>query len=201
MGWLSMTASGMAPHATPKAYLDAQFTFPPDLDKGRTTGLRVLKSSVRSGAWYAACQSYESDGTSLVFAAICLIRWNPKARDGYIFAYKDMEESMGPYRYDCPASILDLLDSPRNEHAAHWREHCRQRLALTSRRKPRPGDTLVLAEALTFTDGHSERTFRVVASGNKTRLCRMSDGVGVRITNLMSRAWTIVPPPAAPHVS
>ncbi|WP_053059305.1 DUF6927 domain-containing protein [Croceicoccus naphthovorans] len=107
----------------------------------------------------------------------------------------------GPYRYDCPASILDLLDSPRNEHAAHWREHCRQRLALTSRRKPRPGDTLVLAEALTFTDGHSERTFRVVASGNKTRLCRMTDGVGVRITNLMSRAWTIVPPPAAPHVS
>ncbi|WP_179945003.1 hypothetical protein [Croceicoccus naphthovorans] len=55
----------------------------------------MLKSSVRSGAWYAACQSYESDGTSLVFAAICLIRWNPKARDGYIFAYKDMEESMG----------------------------------------------------------------------------------------------------------
>jgi hypothetical protein len=89
MGWLSMTASGMAPHATPKAYLDAQFTFPPDPDKGRTTGLRVLKSSVRSGAWYAACQSYEADGTSLVFAAICLIRWNPKARDGYVFAYKD----------------------------------------------------------------------------------------------------------------
>ena len=142
MGWLSMTASGMAPHATPKAYLDAQFTFPPDPDKGRTTGLRVLKSS-----------------------------------------------------------ILDLLDPPRNEHAAQWREHCRQRLALTSRRKPRPGDTLVLAESLTFTDGQSERTFRVVASGKKTRLCRMSDGVGVRITNLMSRAWTIVPPPAAPHLS
>lgn len=109
-----------------------------------------------------------------------------------------LSETMGPYSYDCPASILDLLGPPGNEYAANWREACRQRLALTLRRKPKPGDTLVLAEALTFTDGLSERSFRVTQSGRKTVLRRMSDGVGVKISKLMSRAWTIVPAPAAP---
>ncbi|MBB6125409.1 hypothetical protein FHS92_003171 [Sphingobium subterraneum] len=105
---------------------------------------------------------------------------------------------MGPYNYDCPASILDLLGPPANDYAVNWREHCRQRLALTSRRKPRPGDTLVLPETLTFTDGVAERSFRVAQSGKKTALRRMSDGIGVRISGLMTRAWTIVPAPLAP---
>ena len=50
MGWLFMTRGGMAPFATPKAYLDNQCTYPPDPEKGRASGLRVLKSSVRSSA-------------------------------------------------------------------------------------------------------------------------------------------------------
>ncbi len=112
-----------------------------------------------------------------------------------------LSETMGPYHYDCPASILDLLGPPGNEYAAKWREACRARLALTSRRKPKPGDMLVLAEALMFTDGQSERSFRVVQSGKKTVLRRVSDGMGVKISKLMSRAWTIVPPPAAPSAS
>ena len=62
MGWLSMTRSGMATFATPKAYLDNQCTYTPDPEKGRDKGLRVLKSTVRSNAYYAACQSYTADG-------------------------------------------------------------------------------------------------------------------------------------------
>jgi hypothetical protein len=198
MGWLFMTRGGMVPFATPKAYLDNQCTYPPDPEKGRASGLRVLKSSVRSTAYYAACQSYGADGPLETFAIICLIRWNPGARSGEHFGYKDMTETMGPYNYDCPASILDLLGPPGNDYAARWREQCRQRLALTTRRKPAPGDTLVLPEALTFTDGKAERSFRVVQSGRKTSLRRASDGVGVRISSLMTRAWTIVPAPLVP---
>lgn len=198
MGWLFMSRGGMSPFATPKAYLDNQYTYPPDPDKGRETGLRVLKSTVRCGAYYAACQSYDAEGPKETFAIICLVKWTPGARSGEEFGYKDMSETMGPYHYDCPASILDLLGPPGNDYAANWREACRARLALTSRRKPRLGDTLVLAEPLTFTDGQSERSFRVVQSGRKTILRRMNDGMGVKISKLMSRAWTIVPAPAAP---
>lgn len=198
MGWLFMSRGGMGAFATPKAYLDNQCTYPPDPASGRETGLRVLKSTVRAGAYYAACQSYDADGCQETFAIICLIRWNPGAKSGEEFGYKDMSETMGPYNYDCPASVLDLLGPPGNDYAAQWREQCRQRLALTSRRKPKPGDTLVLAEAMTFTDGVAESRFRVEQLGQKTRLRRMSDGVGVRISGLMTRAWTVVTAPALP---
>lgn len=197
MGWLSMTLHGMAPHATPKTYLDDQMTYRPDPEKGRGDGLRVLKSAVRSGAYYAACQSYGAEGEGAPFAMICLVRWNPRAKDGFVVGYKDMAETAGPYYFDCPASILDLLGPPINDHAAQWRAKCRQRLALTSRRKPMPGDTLLLPEPLTFSDGIREQTFRVVPWGTKTMLLRAGDGAGVRISHLMSRAWTIVRPDAA----
>mgnify|MGYP003340287410 CR=1 FL=1 len=108
-----------------------------------------------------------------------------------------LTETAGPYYFDCPASILDLLGPPLNDHAAEWRARCRQRLALTSRRKPKSGDTLVLPEPLTFSDGISEQTFRVGSWGTRTVLLRAGDGAGVRISRLMSRAWTIVAPEAA----
>lgn len=198
MGWLFMSRGAMVPFVTPKSYLDNQCTYPPDPDKGRETGLRVLKSAVRSGAYYAACQSYDEDGPRETFAIICLVKWNPGARSGEEFGYKDQTETMGPYSYDCPASILDLLGPPGNDYAAQWRAKCREHLALTSRRKPAPGDMLVLPEPLTFTDGRSEHRFRVIRSGKRIRLCRMTDGAGVRITKLMSRAWTIVAAPSRP---
>lgn len=201
MGWLSMTLRGMAPHATPKAYLDDQCTYPPDPPNGRAQGLRVLKSTVRSGAYYAACQPYGAEGEGAVFAIICLVRWTPKARDGFVFAYKDMSESAGPCYYDCPASILDLLGPPANDYAAQWRARCRDQLALTSRRKPVPGDTLVFDEPVTFSDGGSEQRFRVAAWGNKIVLLRAGDGAAVRISRLMRLAWTIAPAEQARSVS
>lgn len=46
------------------------------------------------------------------------------------FYYKDMDESMHPYYYDCPTRLLDLLDqlAPATEPASgayKWRAACR----------------------------------------------------------------------------
>lgn len=102
-----------------------------------------------------------------------------------------LTETAGPCYFDCPAAILDLLDPPLNDYAARWREACRERLALTSRPRPLPGQVLVLPEPLTFTDGTAECRFRVSRWGSKTVLQRISDGTFVRISHLMTRAWTI----------
>ena len=40
---------------------------------------------------------------------ICLVRYDPRDPEGYIFGYKDIEELMGPHECDCPETILDLL--------------------------------------------------------------------------------------------
>ena len=44
-------------------------------------------------------------------------------RDG-MFCYKDMDETMGPFYYDCPTSILKLLTPTENETANKWRTAC-----------------------------------------------------------------------------
>lgn len=50
-------------------------------------------------------------------------------RDKYLFAYKDMDETMLPYYYDCPLKVLKALTSTDNENAIKWREECmKQRL-------------------------------------------------------------------------
>ena len=164
MGWLSMQTLGG--HATPKAYLDAQFTYNrPDHTS------RVLKSALRGKVWYAAVEYESRDVTTeaqnrLVYAAICLIRLNPRAADGYIFAYKSMDESVGPFAYDCPSGILDLLTPTQYPHARQWRDTCRAlglRKAAVRTNPPQPGDLISFDDPKHRDAAGDHRQFRVVA--------------------------------------
>lgn len=66
-----------------------------------------------------------------VFATVCLLDVHPAADDtlahGLRFGYKDIDERMGPLRYDCPQQILDLLSPTDNPYALAWREECRRK--------------------------------------------------------------------------
>lgn len=157
MGWLSMMS--LSGYRTPKAYLDAQFTWSNETDN------RVLRSSIVGRVYYAAVErTGREGGDRKVFAVLCLFRYTPKARDGYVFAYKDMDEAVGPCERHCPAAILDLLTPTDYDYAIQWRADCRANLASARevRRKRRPveGDTVVLAKALRFTDGAVLQRFR-----------------------------------------
>jgi hypothetical protein len=113
-------------HSGPRHYLDAQFTYErPELTS------KVLRSAlIGRRVYYAAVECVRTDsGKRDVWAAICLVRYNPRAADGYIFGYKDMEESMGPYECRCPEPILDLLTPTDREHARQWRARCRENVA------------------------------------------------------------------------
>jgi len=68
------------------------------------------------------------DNPDEVFACIFLLAYRPRDY-GYEFGYKDMDETMGPFSYDCPERILDLLTPTDNESAMRWRERCRERAA------------------------------------------------------------------------
>ena len=112
MGWLYMRS--LAGYATPKAYLDAQFTY--DRDTGSS---RVLASSlVGRRTYYAAVEWVPAaSGEREVWGLVCLVRYNPRDREGLVFGYKDMSESMGPCESECPARILDLLTATQNTYA------------------------------------------------------------------------------------
>ncbi len=119
MGWLYMQS--LKGHSGPRQYLDAQFTFErPDATS------KVLRSAlVGNSVYYAAVEQTIATGEREVFALICLVRYNPRDREGYIFGYKDMTEGMGPYECDCPVAILDLLTPTDRPYALQWRARCR----------------------------------------------------------------------------
>lgn len=138
MGWTEYNASHYKNGKVDrKAECDAYFM--EGLNKGF---YKVLKSSMVGSTYYAAVMPLKkSNGKDengkyiyvdipqdeqRIFAAIFLTSVNNK--DYYNFAYKDMDESSGPFQCDCPKGILDLLTPTESEYANEWRKRCYENL-------------------------------------------------------------------------
>jgi hypothetical protein len=195
MGWLFMRSLGG--HATPKAYLDDQFTY--ERPSGRS---RVLASRlVGLRTYYAAVEHVAATtGCREVWGLVCLVRYNPRDREGYVFGYKDMSESMGPVQDACPAAVLDLLTPTDKTFALDWRARCRARLAArrTNRAKPapRPGQLVVFAAAICFRNGRSFTQLRAVRlPGRRGLIFQAEDGGFYRIPGFKALDYAIAPAP------
>lgn len=83
----------------------------------------VLASSMYGSTYYAAVKDCDSDS---VFGMVVLTY---KGNDLHgNFGFKAMDETCGPYHYDCSQKILDLLTPTNDLWANAWRESCRERL-------------------------------------------------------------------------
>lgn len=75
--------------------------------------------------------------TTITFAVLYLIKGpaygNKNYRHGW--GYKDVDETMGPYKLDFPVSWLDLLSPCDSEYAVEWRKKVRERAAEMARFK------------------------------------------------------------------
>ncbi|ASY46837.1 MULTISPECIES: DUF6927 domain-containing protein [Sphingomonadaceae] len=193
MGWLYMPRQSLGGHASAKSYLDAQFTHERPQEEGGSRGLKVLASACPGNrVYYAATQVMTNGVGGEIFAIVCLVRWNPRDKEGMILGYKDMEESMGPCEDGCPAHILDLLTATDNKYALDWRERCRANLARRGR-KLSDGDRIRLEAPVTFSDGHVGQEFVVSKRRRKLLLRDPTNGSFYRISRLMERAWSVVP--------
>jgi len=100
----------------------------------------VLKSAMVGTTYYAAIRREVEGKQPYVWAAIFLTCGRTKW-DNTEWGYKDMDETMQPYYYDCPKGILDLLTPTDNEGANKWREECRRQRAEANeirRKGPQP---------------------------------------------------------------
>ena len=124
MGWLEYHASYYKNGKVDrKAEMDARHNWEDESRK-----VEVLKSSMVGSTYYAAVKSFnKTNGYECVVAAVCLTSTNNK--DYYNFAYKGMDETCGPHKYDCPKGILDLLTPTESEYANEWRKACYENLA------------------------------------------------------------------------
>lgn len=151
MGWTGMV-HGI--EYTTRGTVDRKATLDKEMSgHGLTTYLEVLKSSMRGSTYYAAVRYVNfADGEERVIGLVCLTSVDGKGWNR-CFNYKDMSEDMGPYYYDCPASILDLLSDTDNETALKWRAACREKAdkKKAERKNPDSLKNLPAGSFITFT--------------------------------------------------
>lgn len=104
-----------------KAYLDSEFT---------NEYLQVLSSSLMGNVYYAAVkhhfdskEGYYHQGD--VFGLVILVQMHRQNGESEL-CYKDIDETMMPYCFDCPQKILKQLTPTDNEYAKQWRSLCEQ---------------------------------------------------------------------------
>lgn len=135
MGWTWYNATHYKKgNVDRKAECDEQLNWETENRKNR-----VLKSAMVGSTYYGAVESTLNSGERTVFGVVFLTSTNN--RDYYNFGYKDMDETMHPYYYDCPNSILELLTETDNENARTWREKCREQNA-KKKQERKSGDSL-----------------------------------------------------------
>lgn len=77
---------------------------------------------------YLACEVTPKNGDDpYVYGLVCRLDFYPNTNEWCNFWYKPMDETMGPYYWDCPKRILDLLSPTDNEVALNWRQSCRDK--------------------------------------------------------------------------
>lgn len=118
MGWTSYRATHYKNGKIDrKAECDSALTYTSEF-----TQQTVIKSSMKGTVYYGAVETIK-DGRRDVWCAVFLT----SVENNRYFAYKDMDETMHPYYYDCPKGILDLLTPTDYESANAWREKCREK--------------------------------------------------------------------------
>lgn len=129
MGWTYYTAKFWK-----KGKIDRKAECDEHLTWSNENGVRrVLKSAMVGSTYYGAIEHIKPNGDRRVWCAIFLT-----SVDGWDFGYKDMDETCGPYQYDCPKSILDLLTPTDNEFALKWRKACYDNLEKKKAKRKNP---------------------------------------------------------------
>ena len=115
MGWTGKNISRGFSYADEKALIQDVLSWP----GGGEFTASLLQLSRQGSVWYAAVQFLPADpghfadhayyvadpiDGSITWAAVILT-----SRSGYDFMYKDLEESMGPYKCSAPASLINKL--------------------------------------------------------------------------------------------
>lgn len=108
----------------------------------RADVIKMLQADDKTGAFYKVLKS-RSVGSCLFSVVeyinesgdiVRTVRIDLIKKIGADYGYKTMDESVGPYYYNCPLNFLDNLTAPIG-YASEWREKVR---AYHAERKSRP---------------------------------------------------------------
>ena len=90
------------------------------------------------------------------------------------WGYKDMDETMHPYYYDCPLRLIDTATEPLNESSAEWRKKVR---TYWERKKSTPKPV----SGMTVNYGGTQYQLRIPLGRRGWDVVRISDGMAFRM--------------------
>lgn len=95
---------------------------------------------------------YRENGKPIEIQLAIISRYRESRDRAAEWVYRPMGETSGPYVYDCPLALLDMVPEPEGSEWAHnWREGVRQyhaAKAATSTRGLAVGDVVTLKDGL-----------------------------------------------------
>ena len=151
---------------------------------------RVLDTAfVNLSEFYAAVESVNlQTQEKQVFALVILVRmFNSTSSYNYNICWKEMDEDMGPYYYNCPKRILDLLTPTSNQNALEWRRKCRERLDKRGQMPPlKKGTVIKFSSPVEFRYGISVDQLVVSSTKGSRIYCTNEHGYG---KYKISRQW------------
>ena len=148
MGWTESSATYFYKNGSVNRKAECDGYFMDSLNRGH---YKIVKSAMRGSVYYGAISALkrvvkDADGNECrdangwciyepipedeleVFGVVMLTYVNKKDQ----FGYKLMSESMGPYYYDCPKSVLMALTPTSDKDAKNWRQKCYDKLSKPS---------------------------------------------------------------------
>jgi len=128
--------------------------------------------------------------TRKIVAFVFLLDYRPADPD-YDIGYKDMNESVGPYKSECPDRILKLLTPTDHEYAVQWRQRCWDNIA---RKKSfrLVKDAVIETRPISFKDGRTRSRFRVVSLKPLRLLC-LDTRIICKVSRSMLRNMIMIP--------
>lgn len=86
----------------------------------------IMVASLDDETFFVAVQNRDQTGQTLfVYMVIYDIDMQPdpaRGLEGMAFGYRRIHEAEGPFRYGCPASLMNELTDTTELHALDWRE-------------------------------------------------------------------------------
>ena len=183
MGW---TFTNKPKGESVKEFFSKEFNYENETSVGRVID---CSASLREAYLAYEIEKKNNGGQKEVVAIVCLIQYT---KDPYYnFGYKDMDETMWPYYYNCPERILKLLTPTTNENALEWRKRCWENI---ERKKARPkfevGDILEFEEPIEFSGGIKMKQLKVAS---KRRLLFRDPNGGFGLFKLRRNTLKTVP--------
>ena len=188
MGWTGTQYFGTGSR---KDFLIKEFTQENDTHKWWLTNISMRGNTAYCISWQ------EEKATGIKHHEGMVILTEKRREDPDWIYYKNMGETVLPYYFDAPKSLittLNALGEPYNDNAKQWRERC---LANASFKKPKLkfGDVVKFTHPMSFsfpTGRIEEDTFTYVEYGKKRNVFKTRQGNICLISKLNNREFTVL---------